>query len=167
MAQSQASISNKQFITMSVNLLHKAFIESTRTHSKQLFRQLSEGGKRTLTQVKMVDGATVRLDVSFDLSAYKGKLNYSAFRDQLLLLMANFVESMKDGEEPKMFRAEGEEHKMLFGVTAPAIEQDRINIMALAAEVSPNSPVVLLQLIYLPPDQFIEPAQQDSGVLGA
>jgi hypothetical protein len=26
---------------------------------------------------------------------------------------------------------------------------------------------VLLQLIYLPPDQFIEPAQQDSGVLGA
>ncbi|EGG29199.1 hypothetical protein IMCC3088_2119 [Aequoribacter fuscus] len=167
MAQSNATISNKQFITMSVNLIHKALIEPTRTHSKNLYKSLLAGERRAITTVKMEDGSTVRFDIAIDTREYRGKLNYSMFRDGVTLLLANFVETMKSEKEPAIFRAEGEEHKMLFGVTAPSIQGEVLNVMALSAEVSPTSAEILLKLLYLPPDQFVQNADSSAGVLGA
>ena len=166
MAQSQATITNKQFITMSVNLLHKAFIERTRTQSKNLFKSLIAGERKAITSVKMEDGALVRFDVSLDTTEFKGHLNYSSFRDNLMALISNFVEVMKDGGEPTVFRAEGEEHKMIFGVTAPFVSEQQLNVMALAAETSLRTADVLLTVMYLPPSQFIQ-EEQPQGVLGA
>jgi len=166
MAQSKATISNKQFITMSVNLLHKAFIEPTRTQSKNLFKSLLEGERKPITTVKMEDGALVRFDIALDVTEFHGHLNYSSFRDNLMGLLASFVEAMKDGKEPPVFRAEGEEHKMLFGVTAPFVSEKQLNVMGLSAETSLRTADVLLKVVYLPPKQFIQ-EQQPQGVLGA
>jgi len=42
-----------------------------------------------------------------------------------------------------------------------------LNVMALSAEVSPTSAEILLKLLYLPPDQFVQNTDSSAGVLGA
>jgi hypothetical protein len=96
MAQTQTQdMPQGTFLTMSANLLHKAFIESARTDAKNLYKQISEGKRVALTQVQMEDKSTVRFDLSLEHSEYRGSLNYSGFRASLAILIGNLVTALQ------------------------------------------------------------------------
>jgi hypothetical protein len=153
-ATQNQSISQEQFLTLSVNLLNKAFLEATRTKAKNLYREISEGALVPLTRVQMEDGSLVRFDLRLDQSEFRGRLNYGSFRASLTTLIANLVEALRNKKPIKVFHAEHERQVMIFGVTAPTVEEGRANVMVLGADISEGQPSVMLQLMYLDPEQF-------------
>ena len=94
------SMPREQFLTIAVNLLHRAFMEARRDDAKILFRALMEGRRAPLTNVQMEDKSTVRFDLSMDYSQYDGSLNFGAFRASLTALLANLADAIKSGFHP-------------------------------------------------------------------
>lgn len=152
--QSQ-SIPQDKFLTLSVNLLSKAFLEVSRTDAKNLFRELSEGARVALTRVEMEDKSQVRFDVRLDCSEFRGRLNYGSFRASLTTLIANIVQVLNEQKPVKVFHAEHEREVMMFGITAATVEDNQANVMVLGADASDGGPVIMLQLMYIDPDQFL------------
>lgn len=155
------SIPQDKFLTLSVNLLSRAFLEASRTDAKNLYRKLNEGARVALTRIEMEDKSQVRFDVRLDCSEFRGRLNYGSFRASLTTLIANLVEVLRDRKKVKVFHAEHDRNVMIFGVTAATVEDNVTNVMVLGADASDGQPAVMLQLMYLNPDQFIP--RDDTG----
>ena len=162
MAQFQTqSIPREKFLLMSINLLHKAFIESARTEAKNVYKEISGGNAIHLTTVQMEDKSTVRFNLSLDQSEYSGKLNYGAFRASLATLIGNITQTLRDEKEFPIFNADDDPNSMIFGITAVTVEQDIPDVMVLAANPGGQGGATMLRLMYLNPQQFTE--QQASG----
>ncbi|MEQ8515529.1 MAG: hypothetical protein RIC38_07990 [Chromatocurvus sp.] len=148
------SIPQDKFLTLSVNLLNKVFLEASRTDAKNLYREISEGAPVALTRVQMEDKSEVRFDLRLDHSEFRGRLNYGSFRASLTTLIANIVEALRDRKPVKVFHADHDRNIVIFGITAPTVEDNEANVMVLGADASEGQPSVMLQLMYLDPDQF-------------
>jgi hypothetical protein len=155
------SISQEKFLLMSANLLHRTFIEATRTTAKKVYKELSEGSVVGLAKVNMEDSSTAEITLALECSEYRGKLNYSAFRSSLATLIGNITRSLKEQKELKVFSAQHDSTATIFGVTAVTMEGDTTNVMVLAAEADDREGVTRLQLMYLNPGQFS--ASQDAS----
>ena len=155
MSQS-ATITQHQFLTMAVNLLHKSFFESERSAAKSLYRSVSGGEVIQLTRVKMEDGGTADFALALDSSEYKGKLPFSAFRNSLNALLQNLVEILKKEKSVKSFEEENST-TTLFGVFG--VTQFNGEALVLALSVDKNAPNLgtILKLMYLEPSQFLDP----------
>jgi len=149
------SIPQDKFLTLSVNLLNKVFLEASRTEAKNLYREISEGRVVALTRVQMEDESQVRFDLRLDHSEFQGKLNYGSFRASLTTLIANIAEVLRDKKPVKVFHAEHDPNVMIFGITAPTVEKEQANVMVLGADTAQGQPSAMLQLMYLDPSQFI------------
>lgn len=152
------TIPQDQFLTMAANLLYKGFLESSRTRSKNIYKELITGKVLPLTTIEMADKSTVRFDVALDHSEYRGSINFGAFRASLTQLIASLGESLKKEDKIPVFSAEQDSNMMIFGVTS--ITQDGQgkqdpNIMVLGADVAADRPFVMLKLMYIDHRQFI------------
>jgi len=157
MAQLQNhSIPRDKFLLMSANLLHRAFIGAPRTDAKNLYKAIAGGTLVRLGNVEMEDRSTLAVNLSMDHSEYRGKLNYSAFRDSLATLIGNVGQVLKEEKTYPMFGGEGGEGQMIFGIPAVTVEERQPNVMVLAAET--RGAAVTLRLMYLDPAQFVPPA---------
>lgn len=154
MAQGSQTVSREKFLTMSVNLLYKAFLESRRTEAKQVFRDMLAGKSVPLTKVQMEDRSLVRFDVALDHSLYQGKLNFGSFRAGLALLVARLSDALREQRDITVFTAEHDPNVMIFGVTAVTWEEGEPSVMVLGADSSRDSGAVELRLQYLDPEQF-------------
>ena len=155
MAQTQTQdMPQETFLTMSANLLHKVFIESTRTDAKNLYNQISEGKRVALTQVQMEDKSTLRFDLSLEHSEYRGSLNYSGFRVSLATLVGNLVTALQKEEKIPVFNAKHDPNVMMFGVTAVTVDDEQPSVMVLGADSSGTEASVVLRLMYIDPSQF-------------
>ena len=155
MAQTQSQeIPQETFLTMSANLLHKAFIESARTDAKNLYKQISEGKRVALTQVQMEDKSTVRFDLSLEHSEYQGSLNYSGFRASLATLIGNLVTALQKEEKIPVFNAQHDPNVKMFGVTAVTVDDEQPSVMVLGADSSGTEASIALRLMYIDPSQF-------------
>ena len=96
MAAGEKTLTDEQFATISVNVLHQTLIEVSRTVGKRIFRELEAGTRVALTQLRMEDGGQVRLDLTLDHTEFRGALNFSLFRDSVLALLAKMTETLKD-----------------------------------------------------------------------
>ena len=168
MAQFQTqSIPREKFLLMSINLLHRAFIESARTDAKNMYKDIADGSAVHLTTVQMEDKSTVRFNLSLDQTEFKGKLNYGAFRGSLVTLIGNISQALNDEKEVPVFSgSDGDsdgDSSMIFGVTAVTVEQDETNVMVLAADPGGRGSATMLRLMYLDSQQFDE--QQTAGVV--
>jgi hypothetical protein len=143
-----------KFLTLSVNLLNKVFIEATRTEAKNLFRELSEGRQPPLTRVRMEDGSEARFDLALDSSEYRGKLNFGAFRAGITLLVANLAQALREQQEIRTFHAEYDRNVVVFGVSAITVEGGEPSVLVLGADSRASRESVLLQLMYLDQSQF-------------
>ncbi len=155
------SISREQLMIMSINLLHRAFIEAPRTESKNLYRDIVEGNRVALTQVSMDDGGLLRFDVSLDHSEYEGTLNYSAFRDSLATVLASLATALQDNEEISIFSANEDPNTMIFGKTGVTVDKDVPAVMVVSAKIDAADASVLLQPMYLDYQQFLQ--SQEAG----
>jgi hypothetical protein len=148
------SLPQEKFLLVAVNLLHKAFVEATRTEAKKMYQQISGGDIVHLTTVRMADESTARFNVSLARSEFQGKLNYSAFRRSLEILITNITQALQDERELKVFTAQNGGSAMIFGVTAVTREDDTANVMVMAADMGEQEGATTLQLMYLDPAQF-------------
>ena len=156
------SMPRDQFLTISVNLLHRAFMEAKRTDAKNLFKAVSEGKRVALTNVQMEDKSTIRFDLSMDHSEYVGTLNYGAFRSSLMALLSNLAAAVKEQAQIPTFGAEGNPDNVIFGVTGVSVEKDVPSVLVLSSNTSGQDASVMLRLMYLDYHQFIA-SQQSEG----
>ena len=163
MAAGEKTLTDEQFATISVNVLHQTLIEVSRTVGKRIFRELEAGTRVALTQLRMEDGGQVRLDLTLE---FRGALNFSLFRDSVLALLAKMTETLKDEETPlpalRMMDEGGQatSERRLFGVPGVIAVEGVPNMLMMGATPSPSEPVVLIELMYIDPEQF---AQSDAS----
>ena len=100
MALGNSTMTYDQLGSLAANLLHKAFIETTRTVSKGLYRRLEEGETVGVTRLEFEGDETVQLNMTLDTSQYRGDLNYSRFRDSIVAILQDLVENLS-GEGPR------------------------------------------------------------------
>lgn len=151
----------EQFLTISVNLLHRAFMEAKRTDAKNLFKAVSEGKRVALTNVQMADKSTVRFDLSMDHSEYDGTLNFGAFRSSLMMLLSNLAGAVKEQAKIPTFGAEGNPDNIIFGVTGVSIEKDVPSVLVLSTSTAGQDASVMLRLMYLNYQQFVASQQSE------
>lgn len=152
------SLPQDKFLTLSVNLLHRAFIEAPRTEAKKLYRVLDEGRVINLTNVEMEDKSTLILKLALDHTEYRGSLNYSAFRDSVATLVSSVVQTLQEEKEFPTFTSEQGEGGLVFGIPAITVEESQPNVMVLAADPAARDASLVLRLMYLDPEQFVETA---------
>ena len=163
MANTQSqSIPREQFLTMAINLLHRAFIESSRTEAKKLFNAVAEGKAVPLTKVEMEDKSVVRFDVSLDHTEYEGSLNFSAFKTSLATLLSNMVNALQEGKAIPSFTSQEDELVQIIGVSGVTVEKETPAVMVLSVKTSDREPAVMLRPMYLDYQQFLL-SQQDDG----
>ena len=157
------SMPREKFLLMAANLLHRAFVDSTRTEAKNTYREIAEGMAVHLNTVQMEDGSTSRFAIRLDHSEYRGKINYGAFRASLGTLIGNIGQALKDEREVNVFNAQDNPATMLFGVTSVTLEDDIPNVMVLGAELGTRPGESVLNLMYLDPSQFMAPEPAEMG----
>ncbi|TDG14153.1 hypothetical protein E2F43_11810 [Seongchinamella unica] len=157
------SMPREQFLTIAVNLLHRAFMDAKRDDAKILFRELIEGRRAPLTNVQMEDKSTVRFDLSMDYSQYGGSLNFGAFRASLTALLANLVDAIKSGREITTFGAQGNPDNIIFGVTGVNVDRGVPSVLVLSTHADSREPVIQLRLMYLDYQQFLASHQEEAG----
>jgi hypothetical protein len=154
------SLSSDKFLTVAVNLLHKAFFDNTRTAAKGIFRELQEGRVVKLTNLQLEDKSTVRFDLDLDASEYRGKLGFSGFRASLGLLINNIAEAIRKQQEVKTFTHQQNPQARLFGITAVTVEGREPSVLVLGADTGGPDAVVRLNLLYLDHRQFQESPEE-------
>lgn len=157
------SMSREQFLTIAVNLLHRAFMQEKRTKAKRLYRDVAEGKRVALTNVEMDDKSTVRFDLSLDYTEYDGALNFTAFRHSLNALLANLANAVQEKREISTFGAQGNDENMIFGITGVTVERDVPSVMVLSAMTGGRDAAVQLRLMYLDYQQFLLSQQSDAA----
>jgi hypothetical protein len=161
MSEANHTLTEEQFATVCCNVLHKALIETPRTASKRVFRELDAGTRVMLTRLKMEDESVTRMDLTLSTEAFKGTLNYSTFRDALQILLSRFRDHLTEEKPLKTFRALDESgeatlERRLYGISAPIVSGAQINVMMLGVDPHPSEPVVLLELMFVDPEQFVQ-----------
>lgn len=152
----QQSIPRDRFLLMAANLLHKAFIEASRTDAKKLFRALAEGGAVRLTRVRMEDESVLGVNLALDHSEFRGNLNFGAFRASVGTLVGNVGQALKEQRDYPMFGGDGENRQTIFGITAVTVEDRQPNVMVLGSEPVDADASVTLRLMYVDPSQFAQ-----------
>ena len=166
MAADKHTLTDEQFATISVNILHQALIEVSRTVGKRIFRELEAGTRVSLTQLRMQDESQVRLDLTLDHTEFRGALNFSLFRDSVLALISQISETLKNEEVSlptlRMMDESGQttSERRLYGVPGVIAVEGVVNMLMMGATPSPSEPVVLIELMYINPEQF---AQSDAS----
>jgi len=155
------SLPREQFLTIAINLLHRAFIDAKRTDAKNLFKAVSEGKRVALTNLQMEDKSSVRFDLSMDHSEYAGTLNFGAFRSSLTALLSNLVDAVKEQREITTFGAEGDSANIIFGVTGVTVEKEVPSVLVLSTSTGGQEAAVMLRLMYLDYQQFLASQQSD------
>lgn len=164
MAQNSGStIPTDKFLLIAVNLLHKVFIDATRTEAKQVYRNLDSGRTLGLTNVEMEDESTLRINLSLERSEFTGQLNFGAFKASLSNLLGNIARTLQEGKEVTVFSVEGKPNSVLFGITGVTFEDAQPNVMVLGSDVGDQPGVATLRLMYLDPEQFAQNEQDSAG----
>jgi hypothetical protein len=155
------SMPREQFLTIAINLLHRAFMDAKRTDAKNLFKAVSEGKRVALTNLQMEDKSSVRFDLSMDHSEYAGTLNFGAVRSSLTALLSNLVDAVKEQREITTFGAEGDSANIIFGVTGVTVEKEVPSVLVLSTSTGGQEAAVMLRLMYLDYQQFLASQQSD------
>ncbi len=159
-----------QLATIAANLLNQGILEADRTTAKRIFRELEVGRKVTLTHLRMEDGGTTRMDLALDARGFNGNLNFSAWRDGVLALVARISDDLRTGKALPVFRPldteedlpESERGLNLIGSIGGTNHEGIVNAIMLGLSPDPEKPVVTFSLVYVDPDQFSPEASASS-----
>ena len=166
MTTNERTLTDEQFATISANVIHQSLIEVSRTDGKRIFRELEVGKRIAVSQLRMEDEGEVRLDVTLDHSEFRGALNFSIFRDSVLALLSRLGDTLRDEDTSlpvmRMMDETGEatSERRLFGVPGLIVVDGVANMLMMGATPSVSEPVVLIELMYIDPEQF---AQSDAS----
>jgi hypothetical protein len=147
-------MSTDKFLTVATNILHKAFIEGSRTTAKAVFTTIFDGKRASLVTLKMDDDSESRFDITLDHSEFSGKLNFGLFKSVLSHMLVQIAEYVKSGKEIPVFTDENTGN-VLFGLPGVFEKEGDVNALLLGADLkSPG--LVNLQLQFVDPEQFLQ-----------
>ena len=155
-----SSIGTVKLVTAATNLLNQHILESKREDAKRIFQALHDGKRVRLVKLKMEDASELDIDLGLDYSEFKGKLNFSLFRNLLTLLIARLADTLREEGDLRMFTDEMTGHH-LFLVPAMSSIDDVVNMMVLGLQ-QPIPGAMTLQLQFLNPDQFAQEAAAEA-----
>ena len=169
MAANEHTLTEEQLATISVNILHQTLIEVSRTVGKRLFRELESGTRIAVTQLRMEDGSEVRMDLKLDCSEFRGALNFSLFRDSVLALLSRLSDTLRDEESAlpvmRLMDEAGQStsERRLFGVPGVIALDGVPNMLMMGATPSPSEPIILIELMYIDPEQFAQSPEPEAS----
>ena len=169
MAANEHTLTEEQLATISANILHQTLIEVSRTVGKRLFRELQSGTRIAVTQLRMEDGSEVRMDLKLDCSEFRGALNFSLFRDSVLALLSRLSDTLRDEESAlpvmRLMDEAGQStsERRLFGVPGVIVLDGVPNMLMMGATPSPSEPVILIELMYIDPEQFAQSPEPEAS----
>lgn len=169
MAANEHTLTEEQLATISANILHQTLIEVSRTVGKRLFRELESGTRIAVTQLRMEDGSEVRMDLKLDCSEFRGALNFSLFRDSVLALLSRLSDTLRDEESAlpvmRLMDEAGQStsERRLFGVPGVIALDGVPNMLMMGATPSPSEPVILIELMYIDPEQFAQSPEPEAS----
>jgi|SaaInl0LU_22_DNA_1037365.scaffolds.fasta_scaffold01245_8 hypothetical protein len=160
--QSKKDINPVQFATIAANLLNQGLLESGRTTAKRMFRELEAGRTVTLTKLRMEDDGLTRIDLRLDKDAFQGTMNYSAFRDGVLSLIASLSDTLREKSSIGVLYpiVDGQsvtddyDNLKMFDVGGLTVHGETPNVLMLGVLTSADQPLVTLNLMYVDPEQF-------------
>lgn len=169
MAANEHTLTEEQLATISANILHQTLIEVSRTVGKRLFRELESGTRIAVTQLRMEDGSEVRMDLKLDRSEFRGALNFSLFRDSVLALLSRLSDTLRDEESAlpvmRLMDETGQStsERRLFGVPGVIALDGVPNMLMMGATPSPSEPIILIELMYIDPEQFAQSPEPETS----
>ena len=143
-------------MVMASSLLKRCILDAQRVESKRYFRELEAGRAVLLNDLTVEDGSVLRVSLEMDASEFCGQLNYSSFRDQLLMLNDTYSRFLQSGQQPKVLSDDsGVKHV----VVLPVVSESRGQRNALILGFDQSRPANLrLQLMFVDAAQFMEMA---------
>ena len=147
---------SKQFLLVAANLIHRFLLEPGRADAKQRFRALLDGRLLALQPVELEDKSRAQFGLSLDSTEYRGKLNFSAFRSSLEVLVANIAAAVKADDDPVTFNSGEDSRALIFGISGVTVDGEQANVMVLGTEPDAGGGATVLKLMYLDPGQFEE-----------
>lgn len=159
MAQIQnQSLDAKKLLSAYTNSLFKAFVEGQRSDAKRMFAELDKGNVIHLLRITFDEGHNLDIGLTLDSSEFRGKLNFSAFRNSVTALAAQI--SAELSAENEVFLLTSDDGKeTLFKIAGFTEEDKQLNAMMMSSS-QPGPGQVNLKLMYIDPDQFQQdPAQ--------
>ena len=151
---SKASVSLKpeQLLSISAQALYKTFFETARDQSKQIFKELEKGKTCSLYVMKIANGQEIQGKLSLDKTEFVGKINYSAFRAALEVMVKRIADKINKKEDLNIFTNE-DNGEMVFHIPGFVENDGQVNILVLG--VMQQAPGVIGQkLMFLDPTQF-------------
>lgn len=166
MALGNSTMTYDQLGQLTAHLLNKAFFETTRTVSKGVFRRLVDGELVPITQLEFEGDETVQLNMKLHMSAYRGDINYTRFRDGLVALLKELLTALSKEGALKTFTANDANgvatDTRLLGASGPTQHGEDINVLMVAMTPSKSEPKIVVELMYMDPDQFASDKRGES-----
>jgi len=153
MSQTQSvSMETPRFLTGAANVLHAAFIASSRVQAKRHFARVHGGAVLELARLRLEDGSELLFRVALDHREFRGKLGFTVFRKVLSQLLGRLAERIRFKGELRLYTNE-ESGSMLLNLPAILTEGGQTNVMMLGLD-KPETGAVTLRLQFLDPGQF-------------
>ena len=166
MALGNSTLTYDQLGKLAAHLLHKTFIEATRTVSKGVYRRLLAGEVVPITELKLEDDQSVQLNMKLHTSAYRGDINFSRFRESIVALLQELLAALRTEGELKSFQATDAAGvamtTRLLAASGPTQQGADVNVLMVAMTPSDSEPRVVAELMYMDPDQFITSSRGES-----
>ena len=140
-------------MVMASALLKSRIVDAQRVVGKQYFRELEKGNPVLLSDVKLEDNSTMRFSLSMNTEEFRGPLNFSAFRNQVIMLIDTYAKFLETEQQPRVMSDDGNVQHVIF---VPVISQMQNNLNALVmAFEQRNNAEIRLQLMFVDPEQFV------------
>ena len=109
------------------------------------------------------------MDLKLDCSEFRGALNFSLFRDSVLALLSRLSDTLRDEESAlpvmRLMDETGQStsERRLFGVPGVIALDGVPNMLMMGATPSPSEPVILIELMYIDPEQFAQSPEPEAS----
>ncbi len=151
----QHSLTPERLLSVANNILYKVFLQSTRLDSKRLYSGLLEGRTAKLLTMALDDKTQVKVTLKMFADDYQGKLNYSAFKKHLALLLVNINQRLKSNSPDKVnMRSDSQAKNHLFNIPAMTRDGTQVNILMLGMSTQTPGKLVFT-LNYLDPEKQV------------
>lgn len=149
------SMNHSEFLRIASNILIKCLLNADRINAKAMFNNLLDGEIERLVTAQMEDGSELSFDITLEHTEYRGKLNHSAFKTNLSLLLMAVDEFLKAEKNIPVLTDE-QTGTFVFGL--PGLAEDKnsgeLNALLLGADLGQPG-TACLKLQFFEPDQFI------------
>jgi hypothetical protein len=159
--EQNVSIDPRRLFNLGANLIAAGFIKQNTTEAKKLFKELKQGDAIKGGQLKSEKtGEVIPIKLQLDRREFRGQCNYPNFDVSVRALLQKFETEVRKDKELKTLRTltNQDTGEVLFNIPSGLSIDDNINVLMMA--VHPQSDCMVVKLMFMAPEPFLEEAPQ-------